>query len=131
MLPTGILQNHIRDVLQPKYAERYHILLSAIHEHLVPLGVTVLAPAAAAGGYFVWIGLPAPLLASDVVHLAETEEKLRLSPGDVFQVPGDQVTDMGFGDHLRLCFAWEEPRHLTEGMRRLARVLNRITRTRV
>ncbi|KAJ5435555.1 Pyridoxal phosphate-dependent transferase major region subdomain 1 [Penicillium cf. griseofulvum] len=129
LFPTGI-QTHIRDVLQPKYAERYHTLLTAIHEHLVPLGVTVPAPAAAAGGYFMWIGLPAPLLATDVVQRAQSEENLRLCAGDLFQVP-DQVTDEMFTDHLRLCFAWEEPRHLTEGMRRLARVLNRITHTQV
>lgn len=126
MFPTGIIQTHIRDVLQPKYAERYHTLLSAIQEHLVPLGVTIPPPAAVAGGYFMWIGLPAPLLAADVVELAQSEEKLRVSPGHVFQVPGDQVIE-GFADHLRLCFAWEEPRHLTEGMRRLARVLKRMT----
>ncbi|KGO52750.1 Pyridoxal phosphate-dependent transferase, major region, subdomain 1 [Penicillium expansum] len=132
MFPTGIVQNHIREVLQPKYAERYHTLLSAIHEHLVPLGVTVPAPGAAAGGYFMWIGLPAPLIAADVVQLAQSEEKLRLSPGHVFQVPGDpQVNDEEFADHLRLCFAWEEPRHLTEGMRRLARVIKRMTGTQV
>lgn len=129
MFPT-VIQNHIRDVLQPKYAEHYHTLLSAINEHLVPLGVTVPEPAATAGGYFMWIGLPAPLVAADVVRLAQSEENLRVSPGDVFQVPGDpHVTE--FSDHLRLCLAWEEPRHLTEGMRRLARVLNRMTRTQV
>ncbi|CAG8167940.1 unnamed protein product [Penicillium nalgiovense] len=129
MFPT-VIQNHIRDVLQPKYAEHYHTLLSAINEHLVPLGVTVPEPAATAGGYFLWIGLPAPLVAADVVRLAQSEENLRVSPGDVFQVPGDpHVTE--FSDHLRLCLAWEEPRHLTEGMRRLARVLNRMTRTQV
>lgn len=127
MFPTGIIQNHIRDVLQPKYAERYHTLLSAIQEHLVPLGVTIPPPAAAVGGYFMWIGLPAPLVAADVVELAQSEENLRVSPGHVFQVPGDQVIDEGFADHLRLCFAWEEPGHLTEGMRRLARVIKRMT----
>ncbi|KAJ5821172.1 uncharacterized protein N7525_010456 [Penicillium rubens] len=128
MFPT-VIPNHIRDVLQPKYAEQYHTLLSAIHEHLVPLGVTVPTPAATAGGYFMWIGLPAPLLAADVVRLAQSEENLRVSPGDVFQVPGDPHVTEGFSGHLRLCFAWEEPRHLTEGMRRLARVLNGMTRT--
>ncbi|KAJ5162639.1 Pyridoxal phosphate-dependent transferase major region subdomain 1 [Penicillium coprophilum] len=128
LFPTGTIYNHIRDVLQPKYAERYHTLLSAIHEHLVPLGVTVPAPAAAAGGYFLWIGLPAPLLAADVVKRAQSEENLRLCAGDLFQVPDHHLTE-GFADHLRLCFAWEEPRHLTEGMRRLARVLHRLVRT--
>ncbi|KAJ5515088.1 Pyridoxal phosphate-dependent transferase major region subdomain 1 [Penicillium fimorum] len=129
LFPTGIIQDHIRDVLQPKYAERYHTLLSAIHEHLVPLGVTVPAPSAAAGGYFMWISLPAPLLAADVVQRAQSVENLRLCAGDLFQVPDPQVTDERFTDHLRLCFAWEEPRHLTEGMRRLARVLHRMIRT--
>ncbi|CDM34739.1 hypothetical protein DTO013E5_3344 [Penicillium roqueforti] len=132
MFPTGIIQNHIRDVLQPKYAERYHTLLAGINEHLVPLGVTAPPTAAAAGGYFIWIGLPAPLLAADVAQAALDEENLRLSPGHVFQIPGDpQVLDEEFADHLRLCFAWEEPRHLSEGMRRLARVLRRMTRTQV
>lgn len=122
-----IIQSHINDILQPKYAERYHTLLSAIQEHLVPLGVTVPAPAAAVGGYFMWIGLPAPLNAAEVVQRAENEANLRVSPGDVFQVPG--ASQGGFSDHLRLCFAWEEPRHLVEGVRRLARVLNRISNT--
>ena len=132
MFPTGIIQNHIRDVLQPKYAERYHTLLSGIHEQLVPLGVTAPPTAAAAGGYFIWIGLPAPLLAADVAQAALSEENLHLSPGHVFQIPGDpQVSGEEFADHLRLCFAWEEPRHLSEGMRRLARVLRRMTRTQV
>ncbi|KAJ5834070.1 Pyridoxal phosphate-dependent transferase major region subdomain 1 [Penicillium robsamsonii] len=129
LFPTGIIQDHIRGVLQPKYAERYHTLLSAIQEYLVPLGVTVPAPATAAGGYFMWIGLPAPLLAADVVQRAQSEANLRLCAGDLFQVPDPQVTDERFTDHLRLCFAWEEPRHLTEGMRRLARVLHRMIRT--
>ncbi|KAJ5961288.1 uncharacterized protein N7479_008438 [Penicillium vulpinum] len=133
MFPTGIIQTHIRDVLQPKYAERYHTLLSAIHKHLVPLGVTVPAPTTAAGGYFMWIGLPAPLLAANVVQRAQSEENLRLCPGDLFQVPEEdpRVPNGKFADHLRLCFAWEEPQHLAEGICRLARVLNRMTRTQV
>jgi DNA-binding transcriptional MocR family regulator len=123
LFPTGISE-HIRDVLQPFYARQYHTLLSAVREHLVPLGVTVPAPAACAGGYFIWIGLPAGTEASEVVRVAE-EAKLSLAPGDLFQVPesGD------FSEHLRLCFAWEEARHLTEGVRRLACVLRRISGT--
>ncbi|KAJ5131228.1 uncharacterized protein N7515_007267 [Penicillium bovifimosum] len=131
MFPKKIIQNHIRDVLQPKFAERYGALLSAIHEHLVPLGVTVPAAGHAAsniaGGYFVWIGLPAHLDATEVVERAESEENLAMSPGDAFQVP--EKDNKGFSDHLRLCLAWEEPRHLTEGVRRLAHVLKRMART--
>jgi DNA-binding transcriptional MocR family regulator len=77
-----------------------------------------------------WIGLPAHLDATEVVRRAESEEKLTISPGDAFQVPEDSKgTNKGFSDHLRLCLAWEEPRHLTEGVRRLACVLNRMART--
>jgi DNA-binding transcriptional MocR family regulator len=125
MFPTKVLQKHIADVLQPQYSLRYAQLLSAIKEHLVPLGVTVPAPTAAAGGYFIWLTLPAPLRASDVVQRAQAEEKLRLAAGDLFQIPGDAKAG-AFSDHLRLCFAWEEQPHLEEGVRRLARVLKRI-----
>ncbi|KAJ5082703.1 hypothetical protein N7532_011746 [Penicillium argentinense] len=127
LLPTGILDNHIRNVLQPAYAERYHLLLSAVQEHLVPLGVTVAqASTTVAGGYFIWITLPSPLLAAAVVVRAQKEENLRLAPGTQFQVQGDpEVANDRFASHIRLCFAWAEPRHLTEGVRRLARVLKR------
>jgi DNA-binding transcriptional MocR family regulator len=113
--------------LQPAYAERYHLLLSAVQEHLVPLGVTVAqASTTVAGGYFIWITLPSPLLAADVVARAQKEENLRLAPGTQFQVQGDpEAANDRFASHIRLCFAWEEPRHLTEGVRRLARVLKR------
>ncbi|CAL5866777.1 uncharacterized protein PFLUO_LOCUS987 [Penicillium psychrofluorescens] len=128
LLPTGMLQDHIMNVLQPAYAERYHLLRTAIEEHLLPRGVTLpaLSPIAA-GGYFIWIALPAPLQAKEIVALSKSTENLRLAPGDMFQLPGDTsaATDGKFANCLRLCFAWEEPRHLTEGVRRLARVVER------
>lgn len=115
------------DVLQPAYAERYHLLTGAIQEHLAPRGVTLVAPSSTVGGYFIWLTLPAPLRAADVVRRAQEEESLRLAPGDLFQVSGDsQKSNSPFGNNLRLCFAWEEPGHLTEGVRRLARVLDRM-----
>lgn len=77
-----------------------------------------------AGGYFIWITLPSPLRAADIVERAQKEQNLRLARGDVFQVAGELSGPADrFGDSLRLCFAWEEPRHLTEGVRRLARVM--------
>ncbi|KAJ5574829.1 hypothetical protein N7450_008728 [Penicillium hetheringtonii] len=127
LLPSGFLENHIRHVLQPAYAERYHLLLSAVREHLEPLGVTIAqASTTVAGGYFMWISIPSPLRAGDIVARAQQEENLRLAPGTLFEVQGDPhaVVDR-FASHIRLCFAWEEPRHLTEGVRRLSRVLQR------
>lgn len=94
----------------------------------MPLGVTIEAPTnGVAGGYFIWITLPAPLLAADVVQRADRQENLRLAPGDVFHVAGDpQAAEDRFTNHLRLCFAWAEPRDLTEGVRRLARVIEQL-----
>lgn len=127
LLVTGFLDKHIVNVLQPAYAERYHILTSAIQEHLVPRGVSVKAPPSTIGGYFIWLTLPDPLRATDVVRRAQEEEKLRLAPGDLFQVAEDsQTMTSRFGGNLRLCFAWEEAGHLIEGVRRLARVLDRM-----
>lgn len=111
-------------MLQPAYAERYHTLLGAIQKYLVPLGATV--PSASenvTGGYFIWVALPSPLLAADIVQRAQEEENLRLAPGTLFEVGSPQPPSDRFAGYLRLCFAWEEPRHLTEGVRRLARVL--------
>ncbi|KAJ5658806.1 uncharacterized protein N7484_002455 [Penicillium longicatenatum] len=125
LLGSGFLNQHIRDTLRPAYARRYHDLTFAIQEYLAPLGVTIEAPTnGVAGGYFIWITLPAPLLAAEVVQRADRQENLRLAPGDVFQVAGDpHAASNRFTNRLRLCFAWAEPGDLTEGMRRLARVL--------
>lgn len=78
-----------------------------------------------AGGYFIWITLPPPLRAADIVQRAQEEENLRLAPGDLFQVACEPQTAHKFTGNIRLCFAWEELHHLTEGVRRLARVLDR------
>lgn len=101
-------------------------MLAAIREHLVPRGVTVSTPSTAvAGGYFIWITLPPPLRAGDVVQKAQRDAGLRLAPGDLFRVPREAEADSDrFADTIRLCFAWVELRHLTEGVRRLARVLD-------
>ncbi|KAJ5613968.1 hypothetical protein N7528_007622 [Penicillium herquei] len=128
LMQTDWLESHIRHTLCTGYSDRYHLLADAIKEHLVPLGVTL--PAAStpvAGGYFIWITLPAPLVAVDVAERAQKEENLRLAPGNLFQVAeGNVQTGARFTNNLRLCFAWEEPRHLTEGIRRFARVVERM-----
>lgn len=118
------MNHHITQVLQPAYGERYHTLLTAIKEHLVPLGVAIPSKTVA-GGYFIWITLPSPLRAADVVRKAQLEESLRLAPGDLFRVPREAEADSGrFADTIRLCFAWAELPDLSEGVRRLARVID-------
>lgn len=88
--------------------------------------MTVATPSTSiAGGYFIWITLPSPLRAADIVQKALRDEGLRLAPGDLFRVPREAEADSDrFANTIRLCFAWAELRYLTEGVRRLACVLD-------
>lgn len=127
LLPTGVLQHHIRHVLQPAYAERYHRTMSAIREHLLPLGATLPSkPQEIAGGCFIWIGLPSPLCASDIARRALQDESLRVASGELFRVKGDPAPERShIEDSVRICYAWEDADKLDEGIRRLARTVRR------
>ncbi|KAF9890405.1 hypothetical protein FE257_006073 [Aspergillus nanangensis] len=122
LFPSGWFQRYLDEVLRPQYAERYRRLMSAIREHLVPLGVTLpFSSSEIAGGYFVWAQLPAPLRASDLDLL---DQQVNVARGDLFRVQGDADTRTNtFDGYVRLCFAWESEENLTEGVRRLAEVV--------
>ncbi|KAF7595627.1 hypothetical protein BBP40_005375 [Aspergillus hancockii] len=122
LFPTGHIQNHVDQELRPKYAERYHRLMSAVREYLLPLGVTLTsASPEVVGGYFVWVQLPPPLRASDLATVALLEYKVSVSAGNLFRVQGDPDTSRNdFDRNIRLCFAWEHEDKLVEGVRRLA-----------
>lgn len=126
LLPSGVLEHHIRHVLQPAYAGRYHRTMSAIRDHLLPLGVTLPTETQEiAGGYFIWIALPPPLGANEIARLAG-EEGLTVASGELFQVQGDATPGReGLEDKLRICFAWEDEGKLEEGIRRLSSVVHR------
>lgn len=128
LLETSLPQ-YIRTVLQPAYARRYHALMSAVKEELVPLGVVVPAPdqSGIGGGYFVWLTLPGGIDAELVARKASDEEMLILPPGSTFRVYGDTLESPNvFKSDLRLCFAWVEEELLAEGIKRLASVIRRI-----
>lgn len=128
MLQDGSVTKHIREVLIPAYSRRYSTLISAVREGLCPLGVEIHAHASDAlyaGGYFVWIKLPQPLTARNVTEKALREENLVVGDGDLFVVPGNQ-SSLYQDQCLRLCFAWEDEGDLTEGVRRLEKVLLRM-----
>lgn len=97
--------------------------MSAIQEHLLPLGVTLPSASelAVAGGYFIWLELPPPLRASDIAQLA-LQEKVKVASGEIFQVQGDPARGR-FERNLRICFAWEDERKLVEGIRKLGTVI--------
>ncbi|KAH3381551.1 hypothetical protein KXW42_003951, partial [Aspergillus fumigatus] len=125
LLINGTFQSHLTGVLQPAYARRYHVMMSSIRKHLLPLGVGLPDSSEVVGGYFIWVRLPSPLRAADIVQLAQKTQNLRVAAGEIFQIPGDSV-DRGndFHDFLRLCFAWSEEDQLAEGVRRLGCVIH-------
>jgi DNA-binding transcriptional MocR family regulator len=127
MLATGILQKHIFQDLQPAYAARYHRMMGAVEEHLLPLGLTMPQPNnKVAGGYFIWLTLPESLNATSIVQRALEEENLTIIAGPRFKVDGDEKNEATrFERDLRLCYAWEDVNHLTEGVWRLAQVIER------
>ncbi|PYI05601.1 PLP-dependent transferase [Aspergillus sclerotiicarbonarius CBS 121057] len=124
LFPTGIIEGFIGRSLQPAYVRRYYRMMSAIREHLAPLGVGLPPTPEVAGGYFIWLRLPSPLRASDLASIAQRDQKLIVAPGNVFGVQRDPATGKNeFDDGIRLCFAWEEENKLEEGVRRLASVI--------
>lgn len=124
LVKSGELQRHIFQTLQPTYARRYQSMISAIEDHLLPLGVTLpQRNRDVVGGYFIWLSLPAPLKAEDVAVCARREENLIIAPGPIFAVYGDEEA-VDLNRKVRVCFSWEEEAKLAEGIQRLARVIS-------
>jgi 2-aminoadipate transaminase len=109
---TGTTWRRVLADLTRTYHERRDAMLDALAEHF-PADVTWTHPD---GGFFVWVTLPdyvdtRPLLAEAVEH------------GVTF-VPGSDFYPAGRGaNSLRLAFCYEEPAQITEGVRRIAEVL--------
>lgn len=126
LLATDTLQNHILRVLQPAYARRYHAIVTAIAEHLLPLGIlTLRLNSGIAGGYFVWLKLPEPLRSDLITRKAAEEEDLIISDGNLFRVQDDNKSDISFERNIRICFSYETEANLVQGVVRLARLVHR------
>lgn len=123
LIESGDLQRHIFETLQPTYARRYQSMISAIEEHLLPLGVRLPQTSRdVVGGYFIWLSLPAPIRAEEVAMRAQEEENLIIAPGPMFAVYSDeQAVDLE--RKVRVCFSWEQEAMLAEGIQRLAQVI--------
>jgi DNA-binding transcriptional MocR family regulator len=125
LLMDSTLSQHIHTVLQPTYARRYHNMMNALHEHVLPLGVTMpQADRDVAGGYFVWLTLPKEL-DSDLITKKALHEGLVIASGTSFRVQGDPASEGLFIHEIRLCFSWAEEDLIEEGIQRLARVIKR------
>ena len=107
----GLLEPHIEQ-LRRVYRERRDVLLDALAAHM-PAGVRWTRPG---GGFFVWLALPEPLKAADVVKRAR-EAGLMIPGGDPF------FAEAPTGQYLRLAFSYVTPGKIREGVEILGRVL--------
>lgn len=153
MLSSGALERHIQRKLIPCYAARYHVMVGAIQEFLEPLGVRITtgkpyttSPSLVngsskhdeaktseveiqtAGGFFLLITLPKGFIPTDALaKTALADHELKFAYGKMFEVKGDvtssQRSKMGYGDTIRLCWAYHEEALIVEGIKRLRDVL--------
>jgi 2-aminoadipate transaminase len=109
---AGTRWRRVLQGLTRTYAERRNAMLSALEEHFPP-EVRWTRPE---GGFFVWVELPSFIDAGAL--LAEAVEH-----GVTF-VPGSAFYPDGRGRNcMRLAFCYAEPEAITEGIRRLAEVI--------
>ena len=111
----GLLGPHI-DRLRQLYQERRDIMLAALEAHM-PEGVRWTEPG---GGFFVWLTLPEPLRAVEVVEEAR-QTGIMVLAGDSF------FAETPTGEHLRLAFSYVTPEKIQRGIEALARVLRPAT----
>ncbi len=108
---TGEFERQV-ERLKAEYRTRRDTLLDALAEFM-PAGVTWTKPA---GGFFVWVTLPAGLDAAALLPAAEAR-RVSYLPGVKF------CPDGGGRNALRLAFSLHKPPELIEGARRLAQVI--------
>lgn len=116
-LQEGGYDRHLRSLRASLQAQR-NSLFDAV-SRLFPDGTRVLRPA---GGYFVWVELPAGVDAM-ALHRAALAERISLAPGPMFSPRAE------FQHHIRLTCGqgWDEA--LERAMRRLARLVDDAPRT--
>jgi DNA-binding transcriptional MocR family regulator len=107
----GQFESHIEH-LRHVYRERRDTMLAAMAEHM-PDGVTWTRPG---GGFFVWLSLPPPLRAAEVVAQAR-DANLLIPVGNPF------FAETPTGQHLRLAFSYVTPEKIETGVRILGQVL--------
>jgi DNA-binding transcriptional MocR family regulator len=100
------------DVFRGIYREPRDAMLSALAEQLPTLTWTV-----PAGGFYVWLTLPAHLDSKAMLPRA-VKELVAYTPGTAFYADG------GGRDAMRLSFCYPSPDFIREGIRRLANVIN-------
>lgn len=107
---SGDYREHLT-VVRREYADRRDALAVALRRS--PVHLDVPSPA---GGWFIWLPLPAGRSAPDLLARAEGHG-VSFTPGSTFHV------DAAEDDHIRLSFSLLEPAELEEAARRLGLAL--------
>jgi 2-aminoadipate transaminase len=107
----GLLDAHIGQLRQI-YQERRDAMLSALAAFM-PDRVDWTQPG---GGFFVWLHLPHPLQAADIVSRAK-QEGLLIPSGDPF------FAERPPGQFLRLAFSYVPPQKIEQGVEVLGHLL--------
>ncbi|THV87313.1 putative aminotransferase [Aureobasidium pullulans] len=122
LVKEGTLSTHIFEILQPAYAARYKTLMSAIERYLCPLGVTLpQSRRIVVGGYFLWLTLPNSINADSFAERCQSEARVIVAPGSIFEIPGD--SSVKFDHSIRLTFSWVDKDLMVEGVKRISGVL--------
>jgi 2-aminoadipate transaminase len=109
----GFLDRHVR-FIRTVYRERRDAMLAALRRY-VPAAVRWTTPQ---GGLFLWVTLPEPMDAAEILPAAIAE--------NVAFVPGTAFFADGSGRNtFRLNFSNASPERIQEGIRRLGSVLER------
>jgi DNA-binding transcriptional MocR family regulator len=117
------LEHHIRHTLVPAYRARRELMIGAIEEHLVPLGVVLESQQPdVVGGFFLWLRMP-QRGSSRRIHANSVErERLTICPGADCKVASDE-SFLTWDNYVRLSFSYETEENLVEGIARLARAI--------
>jgi len=116
-LQEGGYDRHLRSLREALKTQR-DSLFDAVSRHF-PDGSKVLRPA---GGYFVWVELPAGVNAM-ALHRAALAERISLAPGPMFSARAE------FQNHIRLTCGQQWDGNVERAMRTLARLVDDAART--
>ncbi|GAB0138024.1 hypothetical protein EsDP_00006271 [Epichloe bromicola] len=151
MMASGDFQTHLDDKIIPAYRSRYNAMHEAIEKYLIPsgFGVSTGLPyettheggtssrqsyAVAAGGYFAYLMIPPdlPLSATELADLALEKYNLKVASGTNMVVEGDEGSidraNKGYGNGIRLCWAWHTCDEIVEGIERLEELVREVKR---
>ncbi|KAH7161802.1 pyridoxal phosphate-dependent transferase [Dactylonectria macrodidyma] len=124
MIATGALEKHIASKLIPTYSSRYYAMFRAIKEHLLPLGFCVSTGKPYSAALISNAPADLSITVAELAALALEKYDLKFAYGGMMTVEGDESSveraSSGFGNGIRLCWAWHTEDEILEGIQRLA-----------